>query len=209
MARPAHLEKILKLLVLSGTGNPSVAEREVAREKAELLMRRHGVTRAEMRELYRLDHGLPPRGPREPPAPDPAEQERLRRAALARDEAARAEATRQRLARAQAERERAAREREEQARLSAKLRAALSRGLGLHPDFADFIDYLAGLGVQMALPAEGALERMIYRWPPSKVAIPAASLGPGYAWPELLRAGVRLDPRDLRHRETLAMMFMG
>ena len=59
MVRPPHIEKIMKLLVLSGRGNSNAHEREVARDKAETLMARHGVTREQMRELYRLEHGLP------------------------------------------------------------------------------------------------------------------------------------------------------
>ena len=51
MPQPPHLAKIMKLLVLSGTGNSNAHEREVAREKAETLMARHGVTREQMREL--------------------------------------------------------------------------------------------------------------------------------------------------------------
>ena len=226
MVRPPHLEKIMKLLVLSGRGNSNVHEREVARDKAETLMARHGVTREQMRELYRLEHGLPARpaagrrgdaaGPQdrsgagaEPPGVDPAELERLRRAACAREAAAQERAAKARLARAQAERERAAQAREEQERLAVRLRAAISQALGAHGDFADFIDHLASLGIQMAVPAEGAVERMVYRWPPSKVAVQAQSLGPGYDWPSLLQAGIPFNRRDERHRQALAMMFMG
>ncbi len=50
---------------------------------------------------------------------------------------------------------------------------------------------------------------MVYRWPPCKVAVQAQDLGAGYDWPSLVRAGIRLDPKNQRHREALAMMFMG
>jgi hypothetical protein len=231
MVRPPHIEKIMKLLVLSGKGNSNAHEREVARDKAETLMARHGVTREQMRELYRLEHGLParpaasaparrrgeeagfrpgnPRAGEEAPGVDPVELERLRREACARETAAQEQAAKARLARAQAERERAARAREEQERLVVGLRAAISQALGAHGDFADFIDHLASLGIQMAVPAEGAVERMVYRWPPSKVAIQAQSLGAGYDWPSLIQAGIPFNRKDERHRQALAMMFMG
>ncbi len=208
MPRPPHVEKILKLLVLSGTGNPSAEERAVAREKAEALMERHGLTREQMRELYRQDHGLPPR-PQRPASADPLEQQRLRREAAARAEAAQAAATRARLARAQAEREQAARDREERAALTTRLRAAILLAVDQHPDFADFLDALAALGIQVSVPAEDAVERLVYRWPPGKVAVPSADLGTGCDWPSLLGAGLRFDPRAPRHREALALLFLG
>jgi hypothetical protein len=214
MARLPHIEKIMKLLVLSGKGNPNSHEREVAREKAEALMARHGVTRDQMRECYRQDHGLPPKpsapgAGREAPQRDPFEQARLEREALAREEAARASAAKARMARAQAEREQAAREREEKERLTTRLRTAIDQAMGTHRDFADFIDSLSTLGIQVVVPAEGAVERMIYRWPPHKIALHGASLGAGYDWPSLVQAGLQFDPRQPRHREALAMMFMG
>ena len=66
MKRPPHIEKIQKLLELGGKGNPNPHERESAREMAQVLMTRHGLTLEEMREVYRQDHGLPSRPP---PAP--------------------------------------------------------------------------------------------------------------------------------------------
>ena len=217
---PPPIGKIMKLLVLSGTGNPNAHEREVAREKAETLMARHGITREQMRELYRQDHGLPPKPPpgtrpgpsrprQGPPPEDPLEWERLQRELLAREAAAQEAAVKARLARAQAERQRAAREAGEKAELTARLRAAITQTINAHKDFADFIDGLASLGVQMVVPAENAVERLIYRWPPSKVAVTTADLGPGHDWPALLGAGIRLDTRNLRHREALSLLYLG
>ena len=212
MPQPPHLAKIMKLLVLSGTGNSNAHEREVAREKAETLMARHGVTREQMRELYRLDHGLPPRPSRprpEPPPVDPGERERHQREARDREQAEAAAATQARLARAQAARQRAAREAEEREAVTARLRIAIAQAARDHKDFADFIEALASLGVQLVVPAEDAVERMVYRWPPCKIAVTSAELGPGHDWPALLRAGLRLDRRNLRHREALSLLYMG
>jgi hypothetical protein len=55
-----HLEKIMKLLMLSGAGNPNVHERQAAKALAEANMARHGVTLQQMRDLYWDWSGLTP-----------------------------------------------------------------------------------------------------------------------------------------------------
>lgn len=235
MAHPPHIVKILNLLELSGTGNPNANERELAREKADLFMKRAGVTLEQMRELYRIDHGIPPkpstsagsdrggerpssnggnkprkpRARRGPPKPDSDELDRLWREAMAREQAAQEETSRARMAQAQAERERAAKEQEEKGLLIALIRNAIIQARQSHLDFADFIDALFRSGIQMTIPAENAVDHMVYRCPPLRVAVHSADLGVGYDWPSLFLSGIQPDLRKRRHREVLALMFMG
>lgn len=209
----SYLDKIMKLLELGGRGNSNPHERAIANEKAEALMQRHGVSREDMRERYRQEHGLPartaPRAPKPPaPAPDPVELERLRQAALAAEHARQQREARSRLQREQAERARAEAERTAREALTARLRAAFQQSLASHPDFTDFIDHLATLGIQIVLGADEPPERMVFRWPPSRVALRAAQLGAEWDWPALLDRGLRYDARDLRHRQTLALMVI-
>lgn len=65
---PPHQEKILKLLMKSGRMNPNEHERAVAREAADRLMAKYGLTIEQMRALYWEWSGLtPPRPPRPGP----------------------------------------------------------------------------------------------------------------------------------------------
>ena len=90
-----------------------------------------------------------------------------------------------------------------------RLRAAILEALGRHLDFADFFDHLAGMGIQASMATDDTMERIVYRWPPEfQVAIAAADLGEGCDWPSLLRAGLRFDPLEPRHRDARAMMAM-
>jgi len=84
----------------------------------------------------------------------------------------------------------------------------VQQALASAPDFTDFVDHLAALGIQIVLGADEPPERMVFRWPPSRVALRAAQLGEGWDWPALLGRGLRYDPRDLRHRQTLALMVI-
>jgi hypothetical protein len=56
---PPHINKIMKLLLLSGRQNPNANEKAAAREKAENLMKQHGLTVDAMRKIYREWAGLP------------------------------------------------------------------------------------------------------------------------------------------------------
>jgi DNA-binding transcriptional MerR regulator len=201
----------MKLLLLSGRSNPSEHERAVAREKAESLMARHGVSLQEMRELYRREHGLPERGgfPGAGRAMDPEGPERLRREAAEKQRAAEQWEALERSRRQQAQRERAGGQEAERGQLRARVRAAILQAISLHQEFPDFFEHLAGLGIRITMASEEAMERLVYRWPPDfRVSITAEALGPGCDWPSLLRAGLRFDPLDPRHREARAMMVM-
>jgi hypothetical protein len=210
---PPHIDRILKLLLLGGRGNPSEHEREAARAKAEVLMARDGVTLQEMRDLYRREQGLPPR-PGPGPAQAPARQGRPRagRAGGSADPEGWDQFMRESRERAPdrpEDAERAGRRKAEREQLTQRLRAAILQALGLHLDFADFFDHLAGQGIQASMATDDAMERIVYRWPPEfQVAVAAGDLGEGCDWPSLLRAGLRFDPLDPRHRDARAMMAM-
>lgn len=216
MPRPPHIDRILKLLLLGGRGNPSGHEREAARAKAEVLMARHGVTLEEMRDLYRREQGLPPRGgsgpaaqaqaPARPGRPGPA-----RRGGSGDPDGwdRYMEETRERARSRPGDRERAGRREAERERLRDRLRAAILQAIELHRDFADFFDHLSARGIQASMETDDAMERIVYRWPPEfQVAVAAGDLGEGCDWPSLLRAGLRFDPLDPRHRDARAMMAM-
>ena len=210
MSLPPHIDRILKLLLLGGRGNPSEHEREAARAKAEVLMARHGVTLQEMRDLYRREQGLPPRagsGPAQAPA-----RPRAGKAGGSADPDGWDTYMRESRERAQGRPEdadRAGRRKAEREQLRQRLRAAILQALGRHRDFADFFDHLAGLGIQASMATDDVMEGIVYRWPPEfQVAVAAADLGEGCDWPSLLRAGLRFDPLDPRHRDARAMMAM-
>jgi len=69
-----HIDKILKLLMKSGKMNPSEHERAAAREAADRLMAKHGVTIGEMRALYWKWSGLTPPPSKSRPGPSPFDQ---------------------------------------------------------------------------------------------------------------------------------------
>lgn len=66
-----HVDKILKLLMKSGRMNPSEHERASAREAADRLMAKHGLTIEQMRALYWEWSGLTPPPSKNRPGPSP------------------------------------------------------------------------------------------------------------------------------------------
>lgn len=216
LPRPPHIDRILKLLLLGGRGNPSEHEREAARSKAEILMARHGVTVEEMRDLYRREQGLPPRDGTRTAAPAQAPARRGRPGPARRGGTGDPdgwdrymEEARERAHGRPEDHERAGRREAEREQLRDRLRAAILQAIDRHRDFADFFDHLAGLGIQASMATDDAMERIVYRWPPAfQVAVAAGDLGEGCDWPSLLRAGLRFDPLDPKHRDVRAMMAM-
>jgi len=228
---PPHVEKILKLLMLSGRGNPNAHERESARKMAEVLMQRHGVSVEQMRELYRKDMGLPPRSSSKPkpptgkdtrnpsrpkarqararPAPmTTAEIEALLQETVAREAILRAQHEAwDRATRLKSEANRAEEHAEREA-LTKRFRAVIDQTLSLHSNFPVLMIHLGAFSILAVVREHEPLGKLLLRWPPARVAIRLDYLGPSYDWPSLLQRGLRFDPNSRQHRETGETMIM-
>ena len=195
--RPPHLNLILKLLLLSGRGNPNVHERASAKEKADALMERHGVTLEQMRDLYRQEMGLPPKAGARP---------RMRRSGRRHQPMTTEEIFElltETIMRNRQEREQATAEgegMEARDRLARRLREAIEEVLASHQDLEEFLIHLMALGIELSLEKGSPLAMLNLRWPPYPES---ARLFGVYAWSDLARRGLRYDQDSPRHRKAL------